>query len=100
MFGKRVLALISVASALSACGGSPGKGDVQEALERLAKDEPMMFGSDKLVVKDAKCTEKGKDTYECITLLAASSDPDAHPVTVRMTKLDGKWTAQVANVLQ
>ena len=100
MFTTRVFALAFAASVLTACGGSPGNHEVQEALERLAKDSPMMFGTDTPVVQDTKCTEKGNDTYECITSLATSGDPTAHPVTVTMTELNGQWTAQIANLTQ
>ena len=97
----RILAASFAVCVLTACGGgSPGKSDVQGAVERLAKEQSMMFGGDTPIVKDTKCTESGNDAYVCVTALATSSDPDAHAVTVKMTKLSGQWTAQIANVLQ
>jgi hypothetical protein len=88
--------------ALSGCifgGGAPGKSEVQHALEQLAKDNPILFGDGvKPVVKDTKCTKVGNDIYDCATSLAVSNDPEAHTVTVRMTKLDGKWQAQITNM--
>lgn len=94
------VALASVA--LSGCGGgAPSTKDVQAAVERLAERNPMIFGSETPDIKDAKCTKTGKDAYECVTSMAIASAPeDAHPVTVKMTKLSGEWTAQIPNVLQ
>ena len=49
---RQSVSLIVVAFALSACigGGTPGKAEVQKGLENLAKEAPMLFGSDKPVV--------------------------------------------------
>jgi len=95
---KAGLALVLVAFALSACGSTPGKSDVQGALERFSKENPILFGSDKPIVKDTKCTKTGNDTFDCVTSLATSSDPQPHTITVKLTKLNGKWTAQITNL--
>jgi len=102
---KTFIVVAAATVVLSGCGffggGAPSKGDVQAAVQRLAKEEPMLFGSDTPVIKDAKCTKTGNDTYDCVTSLALSSAPDeAHTVTVKMTKLSGQWTAQIPNILQ
>ena len=79
-------------------GGAPGKAEVQKALENLAAENPLLFGSAKPVVKDAKCTKVSDDVYNCTTSLATSDGPEAHTVTVKMTKLNGTWEAQI-NIL-
>lgn len=94
-----VLALFGATLALAACGGgAPGKSEVQDAMNRYAAENKLLFGDDKPVVKDAKCTKTGNDTYSCITSLATSSDPEAHTVTVQLTKLNGKWQAQITQL--
>ena len=80
---------------LASCGGTPGKSEVQTALENMAKENPILFGSAKPVVKDTKCTKVSDDVYNCTTSLATSEDPEPHTVTVKMTKLNGKWEAQI-----
>jgi hypothetical protein len=92
--------LMVAAVALAGCGvfggGAPGKAEVQKGMEELAKEVPILFGTDKPVVKDAKCTKVAKDMYDCVVQLATSSAPD-QPLTqnVKLTKLSGKWHAQM-----
>jgi hypothetical protein len=90
------------ALALTGCGGAgPSKAVVQTSVEALAKENPFLFGEDQPIIKEASCSKTGKNTYDCVTSLALSSAPDeAHTVTVKMTKLGGKWTAQIPNILQ
>ncbi len=95
---RKSIPLIVAAFALTACGGAPGKAEVQKGLENLAKEVPMLFGSDKPVVKDAKCTKAGNDTYNCVVQLSTSSDPSAMTTNVRLTKLGGQWHAQMTSM--
>lgn len=99
----RILAVVAFASlALSACGGgAPTKKDVQEAVERLAVEQPIYFGEDKPIIHDASCTKVGKESYDCVTSMGFSSEPNAAmTVTVKLTKLNKQWTAQIPNILQ
>ena len=81
-------------------GGGPSKKDVQGAVEKLAVESPMLFGDDKPIIKETTCSKTGKDMYDCVSSLAVASAPDeAHTVTVKMTKLGGKWTAQIPNIM-
>jgi hypothetical protein len=100
MLLRQSVLLIAAAFALSACGigGAPGKAEVQKGLENLAKEAPMLFGSDKPVVKDAKCTKSSKDIYDCVVQLATSSDPSPMTTNVRLTKLSGQWHAQMTSM--
>jgi len=77
-------------------GGAPGKAEVQQALNDAAQENPILFGQD--AKPDAKCTKVDKDIYDCATSLAMFGDPQPHTVTVRMTKLNGKWHAQITNM--
>jgi hypothetical protein len=98
----RSLPLLIAAVSLAACGmfggGAPGKKEVQTAVDRMAKDTPILFGSDKPIVKDAKCTKAGTDTYSCVVSLATSSDPKPRTVNVQLTKLSGEWQAQMTGL--
>jgi len=67
-------------------------------MDRLAKDTPILFGSDKPIVKDAKCTKAGNDTYDCVASIATTSDPQPNTVNLRLTKLNGQWTAQMTGI--
>jgi hypothetical protein len=101
MTAKLVLVLAAAVALLSACSSAPGTDDVQVAVQRLGKSSPMMFGSDKPIVKDASCTKIGNRSYRCVTAMAVTSAPtDVRTVTVMMTQLDGQWTAQIPNILQ
>lgn len=99
---SRLFSLLAVVAVLASCGmfsaGGPGKKDVQSAIDRLAKDTPILFGSDKPLVKDTKCTKAGTDTYSCVVSLATSSDPKPRTVNVQLTKLSGEWLAQMTGV--
>lgn len=97
---RKAIALIVTALALNACvgGGTPGKAQVQAALERLAKEMPILFGSDKPIVKDAKCTKAGTDSYDCVVSLATTSTPEPMTANVKLTKLSGEWHAQMSGV--
>ena len=102
MTAKRIALALAAILLVSGCGlfgsGAPGKSDVQKALENSAQQNPLLFGSAKPVVKDTKCAKVSDDIYNCTTSLAMSDDPEAHTVTVKMTKLNGKWEAQI-NIL-
>lgn len=91
-----------IALALSGCGGAaPTKAAVQTAVDTLAKENVLLFGEDQPIINEATCSKTGKDMYDCVTLMALSSEPEAVlTVTVKMTKLGGKWTAQIPNILQ
>jgi hypothetical protein len=95
---KPVLPIAVVAFTLAACGGPPGKGQVQKAMDQYAKATPMMFGSAKPVVKDAKCAKAGQDMYTCVAAIATTKDPQPMTVSLRLTKLNGKWTAQLTGL--
>lgn len=98
------MAPIAIAlTVLTACGGggAPGKKDVQKAVEALTVEQPYLFGDDKPIINDTKCTKTGKDHFECVSSLSVSSAPtEIHPVTIMMTKLSGKWVAQIPNIMQ
>jgi hypothetical protein len=97
MMLKKTVPLMLMAVALTACG-TPGKSDVQGAVDRLAKDMSTPWGSDKPIVKDTKCTKAGNDTFSCVTSIATSSYPKPMTVTLQLTKLNGQWQAQVTNM--
>jgi hypothetical protein len=87
------------AIALAACGmfggGAPGKVEVQAAMDRMAKETPILFGTDKPIVKDAKCAKAGDDMYACVVSYATSSEPEPQTRNVQLTKLNGEWHAQM-----
>lgn len=100
---RNYLLAASACVLLTGCGGggAPTKEDVQEATEALAAAQPDLFGDDKPLIKETTCSETGKDMYDCVTILGFESEPDyAQTITVKMTKLGGKWTAQIPNIMQ
>lgn len=99
----KIPALVAFASlTLIACGGAtPTKKDVQAAVDRLAVAQPYLFGDDKPIINDAKCTEIGKESFDCVTSMGLSTEPTgAMTVTVKMTMLNKEWVAQIPNIMQ
>jgi hypothetical protein len=99
---KRAIPLMAAAIVLVGCGmfggGAPGKTQVQAAMDRMAKETPILFGTDKPIVKDAKCSKAGNDTFACVVSMATSSEPQPRTVNVQMTKLSGEWHAQMTGL--
>jgi hypothetical protein len=79
-------------------GGAPGKVQVQSALDRMAKENPILYGTDKPIVKDAKCSKTGDDSYTCVVQMATTSEPEPQTRNVQLTKLSGEWHAQMTGL--
>lgn len=98
----RTISVCAIAAiAVSACGvgGGPGKREVQKGLEELAKETPLFWGNEKPLVKDAKCKKAAEGIYDCTAVLAVSSRPDETMTqSIKLTKLKGKWHAQMNNL--
>ena len=72
--------LASLCMLLTACGSGPSKADAEQAIDAMVKELATSLGAmlgnnnvnadaiPHVTVKDLKCTEAGKDTYDCAVL--------------------------------
>lgn len=97
---SRILStVVFAAMTLAACGdATPTNKDVQAAVDRLAAAQPGLFGDDKPIINDAKCTKVGNETFDCVTSMEIATA--AMTVTVKLTMLNKEWTAQIPDSLQ
>ena len=92
---SRIVLLAVAAVALASCSASPGKSQVQKGLNELAKESPLLFGSEKPIVRDAKCKKTGNDIYDCTATIAVASMAKPMTATLQLTKLSGAWHASI-----
>jgi len=86
--------LFILAAGLAACGdAAPGSSDIEEALNRMAGENAILWGDMTFAVTDSTCTEAGEKVWTC-DVLADDSDGGTMRGRFRLVYLGEAWQAE------